>query len=56
MAKFKKSDVYIPISVIEEIDRFKKDNGQNGRNARQFSRYVDVLRAKGVFGRRSFVR
>ncbi len=40
-------DVHIPISVIEEVDRFKRDQGENGRNARQFSRFVDVLRAKG---------
>ncbi len=45
--KFYNSDVIIPISVIEEMDRFKKDPGENGRNARQFSRFVDVLRSKG---------
>ncbi len=45
--KFKESDVHIPISVIEEVDRFKRDQGENGRNARQFSRFVDVLRSKG---------
>lgn len=41
------SDIHIPISVIEEVDRFKRDQGENGRNARQFSRFIDVLRAKG---------
>lgn len=46
--KFTEADVYIPISVIEEIDRFKRDNGENGRNARQFSRYIDELREKGA--------
>lgn len=45
--KFKNADIYIPFSVIEEIDRFKRDLGENGRNARQFSRFVDVLRDKG---------
>tara|TARA_Y100000780_G_scaffold232551_1_gene265831 strand:- start:10797 stop:12176 length:1380 start_codon:yes stop_codon:yes gene_type:complete len=45
--KFPDADVFIPISVIEEIDRFKRDNGENGRNARQFSRYIDELREKG---------
>jgi PhoH-like ATPase len=45
--KFKKADIYIPFSVIEEIDRFKRDLGENGRNARQFSRYIDVLRSRG---------
>jgi PhoH-like ATPase len=45
--KFAESDVYIPFSVIEEIDRFKRDLGENGRNARHFSRFVDVLRQQG---------
>jgi PhoH-like ATPase len=45
--KFKAADIYIPFSVIEEIDRFKRDLGENGRNARHFSRFVDVLRDKG---------
>ena len=45
--KFKDADIHIPISVIEEIDRFKRDLGENGRNARQFSRFVDLMRAKG---------
>jgi PhoH-like ATPase len=47
MTKFGEADVHIPFSVIEEIDRFKKDQGENGRNARHFSRFVDVLRHKG---------
>ena len=47
ITKFLDSDVHIPISVIEEVDRFKRDPGENGRNARQFSRFVDVLREKG---------
>ncbi len=33
--------------MIEEIDRFKRDLGENGRNARHFSRFVDVLREQG---------
>lgn len=45
--KFKSADIYIPFSVIEEIDRFKRDLGENGRNARHFSRFVDVLRDQG---------
>ncbi len=45
--KFHDADIYIPFAVIEEVDRFKRDLGENGRNARQFSRFVDVLRAQG---------
>lgn len=47
VTKFHNADIYIPISVIEEIDRFKRDLGENGKNARHFSRFVDVLRDKG---------
>ncbi len=47
LMKFKDADIHIPISVIEEVDRFKRDPGENGRNARQFSRFVDMLREKG---------
>lgn len=45
--KFFDADIHIPIVVIEEVDRFKRDLGENGRNARQFSRFIDTLRAKG---------
>lgn len=45
--KFGKNTVFIPLIVIEEIDRFKKDQNENGRNARNFSRYVDDLRSIG---------
>ena len=45
--RFYDSDVYIPITVIEEIDRFKRDSGENGRNARYFSRFMDELRERG---------
>jgi PhoH-like ATPase len=44
--RFEDNDVIIPITVIEEIDRFKKDLSETGRNARQFSRIMDGLRAK----------
>lgn len=45
--KFEEHDVLIPITVIEEIDRFKKDLTETGRNARQFSRFLDGLRDGG---------
>lgn len=45
--KFEDNDIYIPLIVIEELDRFKKDQNENGRNARYFSRIVDELRVKG---------
>lgn len=45
--KFNEQEVVIPITVIEELDRFKKDLNENGRNARQFSRMIDSFREKG---------
>lgn len=45
--KFDGADVFIPMTVIEEIDKFKRDTGENGRNARQFSRFIDELRSIG---------
>jgi PhoH-like ATPase len=45
--KFGKNKVVIPLVVIEEVDRFKKDQNENGRNARHFSRIIDDLRVKG---------
>jgi len=44
---FHGSHVVIPIVVIEEVDRFKKDLNETGRNARQVSRTLDKLRKKG---------
>ncbi len=46
--RFEDNDVVVPITVIEEIDRFKKDQSETGRNARQISRLVDGLRGKGA--------
>lgn len=47
ITKFGKNKVFIPLVVVEEIDRFKKDQNENGRNARYFSRVVDNLREQG---------
>jgi PhoH-like ATPase len=44
--KFEDNDLIVPITVIEEIDRFKKDMNETGRNARQISRILDGFRAK----------
>jgi hypothetical protein len=42
--RFEDNDLVIPITVIEEIDRFKKDQSEIGRNARQISRLLDGFR------------
>ncbi|HEV7926807.1 MAG TPA: PhoH family protein [Verrucomicrobiae bacterium] len=44
---FKGNSVLIPIEVIEEIDRFKRESTELGQNARTVSRALDSLRAKG---------
>lgn len=45
---FQDNEVILPLPVIEELDRFKKDGNENGRNARQVSRELDRLRQIGV--------
>jgi PhoH-like ATPase len=47
LTRFEDNSIIIPITVIEEIDRFKKDMNETGRNARQFSRLMDALRKEG---------
>lgn len=42
--KFSDNTVILPLTVIEEIDRFKKDQSETGRNARQISRMIDEFR------------
>ena len=44
---FANENVVIPIQVVEEVDRFKRDPGEKGRNARRVSRLLDSLREKG---------
>ena len=45
--RFADNNIIIPITVIEEIDRFKKDMNETGRNARHISRLLDQLRKDG---------
>src|SRR3954470_8305180 len=45
--KFGNNDIIIPIVVVEEIDRFKREMSENGRHARLFSRLIDDMRADG---------
>ncbi|MBS2027787.1 MAG: PhoH family protein [Deltaproteobacteria bacterium] len=47
---FDDNDVVVPIYCIEEIDQFKRDLSELGRNARQVSRILDGFRAKGNLG------
>src|SRR5262245_55921907 len=45
--KFEDNDLIVPIYVIEEIDRFKRDSSERGRNAREVARLIDSLRDNG---------
>ena len=47
LLSFKTNNVLIPIEVIEEIDRFKREATERGQNARSFSRMLDGLRSQG---------
>ena len=47
MLRFEDNDVILPITVIEELDRFKKRPEEMVRNARQVSRTLDELRQQG---------
>jgi PhoH-like ATPase len=44
---FQENHVLIPIEVIEEIDRFKRESTELGQNARAVSRMLDAYRAGG---------
>ncbi|MEM9163689.1 MAG: PhoH family protein, partial [Cyanobacteria bacterium P01_F01_bin.4] len=41
------NEVVLPITIIEELDRFKKRPDETGSNARQVSRLLDKLRQQG---------
>jgi PhoH-like ATPase len=45
--KFADNHVVIPIFVLEEIDNFKKDQSELGRNAREVARQLDKHRVNG---------
>ena len=47
LTSFQDNSVLVPIYVIEEIDRFKKQLTRLGENARWISRFLDGLRQRG---------
>jgi len=44
--KFDEHDVVVPIHVIEEVDHFKREMNELGRNARTIARFIDDLRER----------
>jgi len=51
ISSFSDNTVVLPMTVIEELDKFKKNNDELGRNARQVIRQLDRLRKQGSLGR-----
>ncbi|HLJ30984.1 MAG TPA: PhoH family protein [Candidatus Babeliales bacterium] len=47
MFSFTGAHVGIPANVLEELDQFKGEGTERGRNSRQAIRYLDELREKG---------
>jgi PhoH-like ATPase len=50
LTAFADNEVVLPIDVIEELDIFKKDSDEKGRNARAAIRMLDELRERGRLG------
>lgn len=46
---FEENDIYIPIVVLEELDKFKKGNDQINYNAREFLRQLDTITDDNLF-------
>ncbi len=46
--QFEENEVVIPIFVLEEIDQFKKEASERGRNAREVARMLDGYRQDGA--------
>jgi len=51
MTNFEDNDVVLPIYVIEEIDKLKKESGNRGASARIAARFIDSLRSKGCLAK-----
>lgn len=47
LSAFPDAEVIVPITVIEEIDQFKKEMSETGRNARLVSKTIDQYRQQG---------
>lgn len=51
ITSFADNTVVLPMTVIEELDKFKKNNDELGRNARGVIRSLDRLRVQGSLGK-----
>lgn len=53
---FGSNDVYIPLIVLEELDRFKDKSGILGENARYINRLLDNLRKEGSLNKGCYIK
>jgi len=51
LLNFEDNHVLLPIEVLEEIDKFKRETSERGQNARSVSRLLDLQRARGSLSR-----
>ncbi|MGL5787592.1 MAG: PhoH family protein [Bacteroidales bacterium] len=49
LEKFQENDIYLPIIVMEELDKFKKGNDEINFNAREFIRNMDTSTDDNLF-------
>ena len=47
--QFEENDVVIPLTVLEELDQFKRGSQVINLNAREFSRTLDSLTGEDIF-------
>jgi PhoH-like ATPase len=53
---FKGNDVYIPLVVLEELDKFKDKSGILGENARYINRLLDNVRKSGSLNKGHYIK
>lgn len=51
LKNFQENDIYLPIVVLEELDKFKKGNEQINFNAREFLRELDLITDDNLFSK-----
>lgn len=51
LKNFQENDIYLPIVVLEELDKFKKGNEQINFNAREFVRELDLVTDDNLFSK-----
>lgn len=49
LSHFQENDIVIPITVLEELDRFKKGNDQIHYNAREIARFLEKISSDKMF-------